>query len=170
MAQPIITDASERKRPFACSAVAIQAIIVNAQEQVLLLASPHRYGGEIWWQVVSGALEARETLLEGALRETREEVGKTVQVRPLGVVHAETFHYDSAVQYMISIYYLLAYEGGKVQPGDDMQDSLYRWWSVDELADAGINFHDSAALWLLRRAVELYRLWGEQEVPLQPPL
>lgn len=55
--QPVIIDASGRGRQFACSAVALQAIIVNEQEQILLLASPRRYEAETW-QVVSGALEA----------------------------------------------------------------------------------------------------------------
>jgi ADP-ribose pyrophosphatase YjhB (NUDIX family) len=167
--QPIITDASERKRPFACSAVAVQAIIVNEQEQVLLLASPHRYAGEKW-QVVSGALEGGETILEGALRETREEAGEAVRVRPLGVVHAQTFHYDTAVQYAIGIYYLFAYEGGNVEPGDDMKGSLYRWWSVEELERDGVRLHVSTHLWILCRAVELYRLWVGQVAPLQPAL
>ena len=35
-----------------------------------------------------GALEAQETILEGTLRETREEVGQGVKIRPLGTVHA----------------------------------------------------------------------------------
>ena len=34
---------------------------------------------------------------------------------------------------MIAIYYLLAYEGGAVEPGDDMLGSQYRWWSLMEL-------------------------------------
>ena len=51
----------------------------------------------------------------------------------MGVVHAHTFHFDAQVPYMIGIYYLLAYEGGEVQPGDDMRDALYRWWSLEPL-------------------------------------
>ncbi|MCP5097745.1 MAG: NUDIX hydrolase, partial [Chloroflexi bacterium] len=71
--QPVMVDAN--KRPFAASAVALQAIIINEQEQVLLLSSPQRnLNGE--WQIISGGLEAEETVLDGVLRETAEEAGE----------------------------------------------------------------------------------------------
>src|SRR5262245_36029735 len=129
--QPIIADASGR-RMFACSPIAVLPIIVREDERILLLAHPKRHGA---WEVVNGALEAEETLLEGVLRETREEVGPDVRVRPLGTVHAYTFYYDDRLQYLLSVCYLLAYEGGEIQPGDDMYGSQAHWWSLDELAD-----------------------------------
>jgi ADP-ribose pyrophosphatase YjhB (NUDIX family) len=166
--QPDIFTAGPRRRRFTTSAVAIQAIIINQAEQILLLSSPTRKQG---WQVVSGALEASETLLDGTLREVYEELGNDIQVLPLGTVHAETFHYDQNVLYMLSTYYLLAYLGGTIQPGDDMQGSAFRWWSADELDDDKLVFHASAKPWMLRRAVELYRLWRHQpDMPLQPVL
>jgi ADP-ribose pyrophosphatase YjhB (NUDIX family) len=167
--QPFLTNAQGTRR-FACSAVAVQAIIVNADERLLLLSSPTRNRpGE--WQIISGALEAAETVLAGVLREVREEAGPQVQVRPLGVVHTHTFHFDAQVPYMIGVYYLLAYAGGEVQPGDDMRDAHYRWWSLEELTTTHIRFHASTHLWMLQRAVALYRLWKDQPVvPLQPDL
>ena len=164
--QPVIF--SQKERPFATSAIALQAIIINDQEQVLLLNSPRRRQG---WQTISGGLEAGETILAGVLREVVEEAGPDVVVRPLGVVHAQTFHYDEKVQFMAGIYYLLAYEGGKIVPGDDMADSACRWWSLAELDDAGQHWHPTVMPWMLRRAVTLYRLWrDEPERPLQPNL
>ena len=157
-------------RRFACSAVAMQAIIIKADARLLLLSSPTRNRPDEW-QIISGGLEAAETVLDGVLREVREEAGLQMQVRPLGVVHAQTFHYDAQVPYMIGIYYLLTYEGGEVQPGDDMYDAHYRWWSIAELSTARIRFHPSTHLWMLRRAVALYRCWKDQPaVPLQPGL
>lgn len=166
--QPVVTTAGQNPRQFATSAVAAQAIIINQDEQVLLLSSPTRNRG---WQVVSGALEAGETLLEGTLREVNEELGKDIQVRSLGTVHMETFHYDERVRYMLSSYYLFAYEGGNIRPGDDMIGSEYRWWSMTELEEAGMGFHPSTKPWILRRAIELYRLWSRAgELQLQPTL
>jgi 8-oxo-dGTP diphosphatase len=163
--QPFISNIKGTRR-FACSAVALQAVVVNSEEKILLLSSPSR-NPEGAWQVVSGALEAGETILDGTLREAREELGD-IQVRPLGTIHAQTFHYDDHVQFMIAIYYLLAYEGGEVQPGDDMQDSQYRWWSLAELEDEKISIVvPPGQIWLLRRAVELHRLWKEQTWELQ---
>lgn len=164
--QPVVY--TEKKRPFATSAVALQAIIINKQEQVLLLNSPTRNQG---WQTISGALEAGETLLDGVRREVAEEAGPTAQARPLGVVHAVTFHYDTAVPFMVGIYYLMAYEEGKIVPGDDMAGSEVRWWSLDELDDDSLHLHPTVQPWMLRRAIDLYRLWKDDPArPLQPKL
>lgn len=164
--QPVIV--SQKGRPFAASAIALQAIIVNEQEQILLLNSPARSQG---WQVISGGLEAGETILDGIQREVAEEAGPDVRVRPLGTVHAQTFHYDENVRYMVGIYYLMAYEGGTIVPGDDMAGSACRWWSLDELDDASLHRHPTFIPWMLRRAIDLYRLWKDDpERPLQPNL
>ena len=166
--QPVVTASGSRQRRFVTSAVAVQAIIINQADEILLLSSPSRKQG---WQLVSGALEANETLLEGTLREVYEELGMSIQVRPLGTVHVETFHYDERIQYMLSINYLFAYQGGEVKPGDDMIGSEYRWWSLTDLNDNTLTFHASVKLWMLERAVELYRLWlDQQEIPLQSAL
>lgn len=166
--QPVIYCAGARKRPFTTSAVALQAILINDQEQILLLNSPTRNQG---WQVISGALAAGETVLAGTLREVGEEAGPDVRVRPLGVTHVQTFHYDENVPFMIGIYYLLAYESGKIMPGDDMAGSAFRWWHLDDLAAAAPHLHPSTIPWMLRRAVDLYRLWRDEgERPLQPAI
>ncbi len=163
--QPVMTAVNGRN--FVCSAIAIQSIIVNQDQKVLLLSSPTRNSNRSW-QIVSGALEAGETILAGVLRETREEVGVNLRVRPLGIVHAETYKYDENIQYMIAMYYLLAYEGGEVSPGDDMQDSEFRWWSIDEVENEDVKLRvPPGQKWILRRAVELYSLWKGQNVTLQ---
>lgn len=171
--QPVVIGAPPRSRPFATFPAAIQAVIINDREELLLLASPTRQPVGAW-QVVSGGLEAGETILDGALREVREEVGEGVRVRPLGIVHAHTFQYDDHIPFMLSVYYLMAYEGGEIVPGDDMVGSAWRWWRVDELFASGEPLHPSAGdAWLLRRAVELYRLWHNHpdlEIELQTNL
>lgn len=165
--QPHITTAGG-KRSFSCSPVAILVFVVNEQEEILLLAHP-KPGGS--WEVVNGALEAQETIVEGTLRETREEAGENVRVRPLGTVHVSTFHFDQNVQYMVSVGYLVAYEGGKVQPGDDMAGSRYKWWGLDELADEKVKvLIPPDGKWLIERAIELYRLWIDRDMELQPEL
>ena len=166
--QPFVTDASGT-RQFACSAAAVLAFIVNEREEILLLSHPGRPG---WWEVVNGALEAEATVLDGVLREVREEAGSGIRVRPLGTVHVATFRYDDNIQYMIDICYLLAYEGGEVCPGDDMAGSAYRWWSLEELTDEAVKLlvPSDHQKWLMRRAVELYRLWKTETVELQPEL
>src|SRR5690349_16641462 len=53
--QPVITN-KKGTRNFVCSAVALQAVVVDAEGQILLLSSPIRNPNGAW-QVVSGALE-----------------------------------------------------------------------------------------------------------------
>jgi hypothetical protein len=76
---------------------------------------------------------------------------------------------------MISIAYLLAYDGGAVEPGDDMRASAYRWWSLDAVERERPELlvpHQQPWLlvphqqpWLLDRAIELYRLWRDRPLP-----
>ena len=164
--QPLITATNGRQ--FACSVAAVLVFVVDEAGQVLLLVHPRRPNA---WEVINGALEREETILAGALRELREEIGPDVSVRPLGVLHAFTHSYDARVQYMLTICYLVAYEGGAIEPGDDMKGSEYRWWSPDDFIAAQARLLvPTNQSWLLRRAVELYHLWRDQTPELQPPL
>jgi ADP-ribose pyrophosphatase YjhB (NUDIX family) len=154
------------ERRFASSPVAVLAIIVNEREEILLMAHTEQPGG---WQVVNGAMEEGESILEATLRETYEEAGSSIQVRPLGTVHVSNFHYDDRVRYMLSIAYLLAYEGGEIQPGDDMEGSEYRWWSLSQLASEEVELIiPPGEKWLMTRAVDLYRLWSQDDAANQP--
>ena len=120
---------------------------------------------------MNGALEAGETVLEGALREAREEAGEGVRVRPLGTVHVSSFHYDERVEYMLSLGYLMAYEGGAIEPGSDMAGSSYRWWGLAELEENDVHLIvPPGQKWLIERAVELHRLWRDRDLELQSEL
>jgi 8-oxo-dGTP pyrophosphatase MutT (NUDIX family) len=166
MKQPTIT--AQNGRSFSAYAVALQAIIINDSEEILMLHSPTRNQG---WQIISGGLDAEETILEATLREIQEEAGEAIQVRPLGLVHIQTFQYDPGIPHMIGTYYLFAYEGGPIVPGDDMVGSEVRWWSLSDLDDKQPTLHPSAKPWMFKRAVDLYRLWKDgKSVPLQPEL
>ena len=70
---------------------------------------------------------------------------------------------------MISLCYLMAYEGGQIHPGDDMRGSKFQWWSLDELGDERVKvLVPRDQKWLIRRSIELYRLWKDQAVNLEP--
>jgi 8-oxo-dGTP pyrophosphatase MutT (NUDIX family) len=156
--QPIVADAVGQ-RQFACAPCAVAAFIVDERERLLLLSCPDKRGAPGKWEVVNGALEAGETLLQGVLREVREEAGPQIRVRPLGVIHAYTFRYDESIQHMNAVCFLLAYEGGEVVPGDDMAGSEVRWTSLDELESGVVEILiPSFYPWLPRHAIEMYRL------------
>lgn len=153
------------RRSFACFPAAVLAIIVAPDERVLLLSRPARPGA---WEVVSGALEAGESVIEGLLREVREELGPAIDVQPLAAVHASTFRYDETVTHMISLAFVLAYRGGEIHPGDDMQGSAFRWWSEAELMAPELNLTvPQDGKWMLRRAIALFR--NQAGLPAAPP-
>jgi ADP-ribose pyrophosphatase YjhB (NUDIX family) len=162
---PSIQGSPPRNRIFSAYPVAVQALILDSQDRYLLLSSPSR-NGHNEWQVISGGLEANETILDGVLREVNEEGGTDLRVRPLTVIHTQTFSFDSHIPYMIGVYYLLAYEGGNVTPGDDMRDAQFRWWSLDEMKQAEIRFHPSTHWWMLERGVEMAQMLRKR--PLSP--
>lgn len=155
-------------RRFAAFAAAVVVFVIDDRERLLVLSSPRRPG---IWEVVNGAMESGESVLEAALRETREEAGPLVRARPLGAFHVESFDYSPETQKMLSICYLLRYLGGDVQPGDDMQGSAHAWWSLADLAE-----HRECCVppldrpFIATRALEAFRAWRDQEVDLQPGL
>lgn len=154
-------------RLFATSAGAVLAFIIDEDERLLMLAHPQRPRR---WEVVNGALEANETLLEAALRETAEEAGTSVQVQPLTVLHAYTFPYDRQVTTMHSVAFLMAYRGGEVLPGDDMTGSNVRWFTLEELESGEHTIIVPSQMpWIFRRAIQFYRLLKDTPtVVLQP--
>ena len=159
------TSSETGDRQFSCFPAAVLAIILNDQEQTLMLTSKVRPDQ---WEVVSGALEANETVLDGVLREINEELGDDIQVQPVGVIHAQTFPYDRAIPDMISIVFVIHYKSGRVQPGDDMADSGHQWFDLSELITGNIDIIvPSGQFWLFKRAVETFRLWKDSPVDLQ---
>ncbi len=169
---PSIQGAPPRNRIFPAYPIAVQALIIDDEDRFLLLSSPTR-NGHNEWQVISGGLDANETILEGVLREVNEEGGDDLRVRPLTVIHTQTFSFDTHIPFMVGVYYLLAYEGGDVVPGDDMRDAQFRWWSIDEMRQNDIRFHPSTHLWMLERCVEMAGVLRERPLSptiLQPPL
>jgi 8-oxo-dGTP diphosphatase len=166
MKQPTITD-STGQRKFSCFPAGVGAFILDQQERILVLSPPSSPGS---WEIVSGAVEAGETLLEGVLREIREELGEGIRVRPLGVLHAYTFPYDERAQYLVSVMWLFEYEGGEITPGDDMAGAVVRWVTAEEVERGELSIEVPTDLpWLFGRAVSLYRLLRDQPgVELQP--
>ncbi|MBT3533118.1 MAG: NUDIX hydrolase [Rhodospirillaceae bacterium] len=165
--QPTITSQSG-SRVFACFPAAVLTIVLNDQDQVLLLCHPDRPGR---WEVVNGALEAGETVWDGALRECHEELGGEVKIRPITALHAMTVAYDDAVPNMISLIFVAAYEGGAVRPGDDMAGSAQQWADIDDVVAGKVDvIVPRSQPWLFSRAREVYQLWQADRVDLQIPL
>jgi len=157
------------RRDFALFPAAVLVYVVDGDGRFLLLSKPDGRGR---WEVVNGGLEAGETVVEGALRETGEEAGPDVRVRPLGVFHGTSFHYDERVTHMLSIFYLMDYLGGEPRPGDVMQGADWRFCPLDDLRRMQDDLVvPSDGLWSFERALTVVSAWRAQgEVPLQRDL
>ena len=152
------------KRSFACFPAAVLVFVVNELQEFLLLRHPNRSD----WEVINGALEDGETVLEGALRETYEEGGPNLRVKPIGTVHVSSFHYDEQAPFMISIGYVASYIGGPVEPGDDMTGSDWAWASLQKIHTGEFSvLVPPGQLWLFTRAVEVFSLWKDRQDLLQ---
>ena len=165
---PATVTSASGERTFAAFPAAVLVVVVNDLEQILLLSHPDRPGK---WEVVNGGLEAGESVWDGALRECAEELGAEATVRPVSALHAMTVAYDDAIPNMISLVFVAAYEGGEVNPGDDMAGSSHQWANISDLLAGKIDvIVPRGQPWLFRRAVDAYRLWRGEDVELQIPV
>jgi ADP-ribose pyrophosphatase YjhB (NUDIX family) len=155
-------------RQFAVFPVGLIALIIDQHERFLMLKHP-QHGT---YEPVNGGYDGGETLLEGFLREIREEAGEQIQIRPMSAVHTYNFRYDDSVPYMISIIFLFEYLGGEVIPGDDMVGAEIKWMTVAEINSGQYRIPvPSQVTWVYERAAKLYRLLKDDVlVELQPPL
>ncbi len=150
MELPRVTNAAGT-RSFALFPAAVLAFIFDSQGRLLLLRKPGRSGA---WEVVSGGLEAGETVKEGLLREVHEELGDAVQLKVMGVLHAGSFQYDAVIS-LISISWLLEYMGGPIVAGDDAAGAEVRWWTREALLRDAPAVRVPREPWLLERAFAL---------------
>ena len=151
----------DHARIYPCYPVAVLDFILDESGRILLLS---RADGEDVWEVPSGAVEAHETILEGVIREAGEELGNGVSLKPLGTLHAQTVGFRAIP--LISVAYLLAYEGGVIETGSDMYRARAEWWSLEQLDRLEIGVPDGQP-WLFERAVTLHELWRGEQVDLE---
>lgn len=157
---PYFVAASGRR--FAAFPVAVLVFIVNPMSRELLLFESPAKRGRDGWEVVSGAVEHGETLIDAVHREVKEEAGADVRIDVLGAVHAWNWHYDHLVPNMISAAFVASYLGGDVTPGDDLAGSDFRWASlgqVHQLASAGVPLIPGD-VGLFDRALQCFDIWG----------
>lgn len=157
---------AENGRVFATFPAAVIVFVYDDRERLLVLSSPRRTA---WWEVINGAMEQGESVLEAALRELREEGGPSLRARPLGVFHVESFDYDPTVRRMLSICYVMQYLDGPIEPGDDMAGSQVAWWRPEDVEAHLANcIPPLDRPFLAPRALDCYRRWRDRDELLQP--
>lgn len=66
---------------------------------------------------------------------------------------------------LLSVTCVIACEGGEVVPADDMTRAAVRWARLDQIDRGDVDVAVPAQPWLRRRALELYQLWRDGEIP-----
>jgi ADP-ribose pyrophosphatase YjhB (NUDIX family) len=116
--------------------VGVGAVVLDGQRVLLVRRGKEPLKGE--WSLPGGALELGETLVEGVVREVREETG--LDVKPEVVV--EVFdriqrNENGSVQYhYVLVDWMCRFTGGELHCGDDAADA--RWVDRRELGPHGI--------------------------------
>jgi class 3 adenylate cyclase/ADP-ribose pyrophosphatase YjhB (NUDIX family) len=156
---------ADGRREFTCFPAAILAFIVNRDDEVLLLSHPARKGA---WEIVNGAIYEGESPVAALLRETSEEAGPGLIIRPVASVHTFLYRFDAAIPAMFSIAYVATHIAGDVAPGSDMAMSDFRWASLGEIESEQLSISLPSQLWLFRRALAVHTLFKDEQVELEP--
>lgn len=116
--------------------VGVGAVVLDGSSVLLVRRGKEPLKGE--WSLPGGALELGETLVEGVVREVREETG--LDIKPEAVVEVfDRIHRNEngEVQYhYVLVDWLCQFTGGELRCGDDATDA--RWVDHRELGSHGI--------------------------------
>jgi len=118
-----------------------KVLLVDEDNRVLLFSGIDRTKPDVhpWWFPVGGALEAGETPVEAAIRETEEETGLGI-TNPGPIVFTRSFRWDfEGKEYDQEEWFFLVRVDGfsPVSKGwTDTETATIRgsrWWSIEEL-------------------------------------
>jgi 8-oxo-dGTP pyrophosphatase MutT (NUDIX family) len=139
---------------------AARIVLVDAAGRVLLFrgTDPGRPGSRYWF-TPGGGLDPDESLVEGAIRELREETGLEVTPAELGEpVWQEdiVYPYDNRWYRQEQEFFLVRVESWEVtMAGLDAEEQRsidgFRWWSLDELAEPTAKIYPRDLANLLRQ-------------------
>jgi ADP-ribose pyrophosphatase YjhB (NUDIX family) len=141
--------------------LAVGAVIRDATGRILLVRHRAERGG-FWqgkWICPGGKLEQGETLVEGALREIREETHLDVKISSI-LPPFETIFRDQGrvVLHVVYVDFLAELVGGELVPDDDVAEA--EWWDRETLIVRWNELH--------RDTQRLLTLAGYAAGPLEP--
>lgn len=124
--------------------VAVGAVVVDKENRVLLVQHVEAKRGGFWygkWICPGGKLKPGESLVEGMIREVKEETSLDVVVSR-GPFTSERILKEAGLTKLHVIYidYATRATGGELKPGSDV--GLARWFSRKELDQRWGELHE----------------------------
>lgn len=142
--------------PEALPRLAVRALILNPENEVLLIQGRDSKNPEnTWWFTPGGGIEVGETPEQALRREILEETGITIyDAVPLGRERTSKFRFENTDYFQQESFYLV-----KVHDIEQVSLNLteiekrtflnQRWWSIDELSASSEIFYPANLLtWL----------------------
>ena len=117
----------------------MRALVVDAEERVLLMRWEHTPGREAWWITPGGGVQEGESDEAALRRELDEEAGlQPADVGPAVWRREHVLPFGGRIVRQRERFHLLRVDSHEVAPTLDLATENvtgWRWWTLDELAE-----------------------------------
>jgi double-stranded uracil-DNA glycosylase len=134
---------------------AVRAVVLDAQQRVLLVRFQHPVSGDAWWATVGGGVDPGESDEQALRRELHEEAGlRDFDIGPLVHEREHTFPWDGRLIHQRERFHVVHVDAHEAAPTVDVSEegvTEVRWWTLDELASPVEEVVPADLLELVRR-------------------